>query len=308
MVVRTHSDLLTAEQRLRRRLATKPSDAEWAWLEDERWVADALLGDATPEELDSKLRAIRASQRQSRGFVSATEDQTPASVADWAGALAHVLAAEAGRVEAVTAFRAELLQGRLLAQGDVERWVMDHTEGDCETTLLAYPSPDGAVVARRAVRSEAGVRLHELSQALADRFLWQPAQAAAFVLTDDVPMPALHRVTTNMAFPPWKNRITIEVHPIVDPASVEAAYREARKKYLGWLFPGQRIRTRERRCYEVVAWLAWNKADTWVDYQQMWNAEHPGDPFPDPSSFRRSAMRGAESILGPGSTFTLGDD
>jgi uncharacterized protein (DUF2132 family) len=325
MVVQHDYDLLTDEQ-IREKVQPRPTDLEWALCVKRRIPNTVRDGGMSIAEVSAEVRDLRdfsyqvqVQPQRARADRSETSEGRPGSAADWAGALAVMLAAEARTDPDVVAFRRDVLNDRLFATLDAAvEWITPMVDGDLgpiqtpdgglEWPMLPYEWPDSPFAHNLPATSVTARTLSTLVHRLAEHFGWHPAQATTFVLCGITPAPSVLRVSTHLAKPAWKCRVVIEAHPIVDPKEVQAAYKNARKQFMGWAFTGERIRTRETKTYRVAAWVAENDADSWPDLLEGWNAEHPNERFSTPSELRRIALRGAESVMGPGTTWRLGDD
>ena len=313
MVMGTDKAYLTDDS-IRARCTPKPTDGEWAYLVKKRYVAEVAQGELAIDGLGKEVRLLRkVSGPAPVKPVGVAGPLATTAVADWAGALAVVLATEANRDPDVAAFRNEVLDGRLFAtlQAAVDWLQLMAADGEVTghaVKALPYQWPDSEYEHNVPARSTTAIRLADLGVALADRYGWHRAQATMFVLCGATPAPGTYSVTSRFAAPAWKCRIVIEAHPMYDPKKIEADYREARRQFLGWAFAGQRIRRRETRAYRVAAWVAQNDADNWADMLRAWNAEHTDDPMPNSWTLRRIATRGLESVMGPGTRWELGGE
>jgi hypothetical protein len=251
---------------------------------------------------------------------------------DFWGALSEATAHEAGKAEAVRAFRATVLGGRLLAREAVPAWVAVQAKKDGPATmLLEVAVPRGHTLRLVAggyttdpplslARVPAGsVRTHGVAYAdhatglvhweavaaggvlaqlgriakdLARHWGLSEAAAATFVLTGATARIPPVRVTVDTAGRGW---ITLTVHPAVLPARLAAVYRRVRREALG----GRRFRALSPKHLALAAWITGRPTGEPPAAQlREWNRARPRWLYRDDRLFRRDAKAARQRLLG----------
>jgi hypothetical protein len=128
------------------------SDDEWEWLVEERYVADVLRGESTPEELARAVRRLphrRAAAPEGdvppmvEEITSTRRTRPRSSLSRRAFAISRLIAQDAATDQEVRAFRQAYLPERLLAHDEVEGWIEAHREKDARPSrwLPELPLP-----------------------------------------------------------------------------------------------------------------------------------------------------------------------
>ena len=232
------------------RLCGGLSDLEYYWLENEEYIREYDQNTGALSYLADKVRELRAGQQSRPADV---RERTAPLIPERAWVVSLLVAAEAAKEDVVKDFRSRVLRGRLIAFEKIAAWVKRNAGPEIEGSLRhlltwSTPGTDSVSRSRVAPTSPAG-ELHAVTERLAPFYGWQPAQAAAFVLCDAVPICSPLRVHHIERGPVRStSRIILEIDPTVPPADVESAYREARKA-----FGRQRFRAVSERDLHLVA-------------------------------------------------------
>jgi hypothetical protein len=168
-------------------------------------------------------------------------------------------------------------------QVGVEPELLDHT---AEPDLLAY-TVDGEWVSSAFVNRNGVLgKLRTLSERLAKRYNWQPAQASVYVLTGLTPVVRIFTLTTTMGTS--GHHVTIDADPDVPVELVADVFKRARRDLLG-----PRARRPFGRGVRLVVHAAERPGVATRGLWQQWNRAHPDEQFDDLQSFRQ-ALRNAQ--------------
>jgi hypothetical protein len=302
-------------QELERRLPDL-TDGEWSLLDEDGHVAEAESGAADLDYLVERVRRLRQAVGQPPKREPAAElaraEELARRATSRAEALSALLAAEASQDTGVVKFRREELRGRLIKPERVGAWVDRHakpatqlltvsTENPDEplehsVRMLEYATPPAAWVLRVGVALNSPLeRLRALSESLANRHAWQPAQASVFVLTGLVPILAPIRARTTIRYPiPAASRITLDVDPTVTPREVAEHYAATRKGMLAG-----RSRRMSEKHLRLAIYAATHSEGTWAERMHGWNKAHPDASYGLASNFQRDATKAVKRLLDP---------
>jgi hypothetical protein len=304
------------------------NEQEWRYVQEQRWVEDALGGDTS----EIVLNIVVA--RQTFG-----DDTTVDTVKLERGipggrkyALSLLLGQEARARDDVRGFRRKHLADEPLPIREVEDWVLQKAaadgsptrwadgvslpgtsklrfdnlgmvrvriDGEIQCTSLScktlyYPRPDRSV-ASVPVRAGGTLHLlHGLAIALANRFHWNEAEAVMFVLTDEVPPVVPAKYQPHWSNIPCLSRITLTVDPALSPRQVEALYRSVR----GQMLDG-RYRNLSRKHALLAGFTATLGELKLSEQMRKWNAQHPRWKYKLVTNFGRDAKMARNRLLAP---------
>jgi len=314
-------------------MALRSRDIEnlWAYLKEEHYVQEVLDGDRSFDDFVKAARRIRRAGQPMRSPPPMASPAGPLPGQARAWALSILVAAAAEREEAVTRFRAEFLHGSTIAWADVKEWIENHREtklpmtrdititvedGDVEydgagwirltasthryrlaqtnARVLEYASAEGDSVLRIGVRAYGELdRLRRISEFLARRYCWQPAQATLFVLAGAVPLIARIRTTTAvLSTDPWADRLVLDVDPAESPKEVASAFAHAVRA----IRPGRTRPVKEKHARLAVHALVEYADLPWKQRTARWNASHP-DWACSEANYRRDALDTRNRLL-----------
>ncbi len=258
-------------------------------------------------------------------------ETTPARVR----AISELVSREAEQDTEVMRFRLEALKGELVSQSAVDRWIgqQAHTDGkatmfvtvrlpdDCRLDL----SDDGLIPSRpltveknwpassaflkelqyglnghvhRVPVAAGGVldRLRVLSERLSQRYRWQPAQAAIFVLTGAIPIISTFQVTYAASPISALARVTLTIDPAMSPREVSEYYRRARKRFVG-----SRHRSMSDKHTTLVLFMMSRPSDeTYAQSMTAWNKQYRKWKYRHPTNFGRDVQVARQRLLGSG--------
>lgn len=226
-------------------------------------------------------------------------------------------ASDAATDPAVAAVRHRLLGDALLEPDDVPAWIERHREGAPPVTyrLLGPPAlalPDDELIdgspiieykcpalayqapgfkAACWVPSTAELEpLRQLSETLAKRYGWTPAQATVYVLTDAIPLSGI-RVATRRVFPTpgGPTRWAAEFDADEDPQLIADAIRRAQRDH----GIGRRRKLEDAERLALVAEFVAEHGSGDLAWRQ-WNRDHPRDRYADRRSLWRAAQRASD--------------
>lgn len=153
-----------------------------------------------------------------------------------------------------------------------------------DSTYLAASPGDGSLE-----------RLRLLSETLAKRYQWQPAQATLFVLTDAVPVISLSGYSYAMKDPLAASRITMTLDPILTPSEVAARYKEVRKQVLS-----SRYRSISEKHLELAIFMTDRlEGEPLKKSMEAWNRRFPEWGYSAPTNFGRDAASVRRRLLNP---------
>lgn len=315
------------ERRLRWRTDT---DGLWSYLKDRHFVDEVVNGLATVDDLVAEAKSIvkATSREKQRAETVAPTGPNPGEARAWA--LSMFVAQQARAEEQVVVFRRDVLLGHILDRQAVGGWIRHHLDlsrpmtHDVTLTLqetdfeyegqgwirlrqpldrvramqfslrvLEFTDGTEQWVERIAVADGSELdRLRRLSESLATKYRWQPAQATLFVLTDATPMISRIRLTTLPFSEPWSRRIQLDVDPAESPADVAAAFA-----HHGDTNESGRPRpVKEKHARAAVHALIDFAHLPWAERVSRWNREHPHWPYTE-SNFRRDAYDTRERLF-----------
>jgi hypothetical protein len=292
------------------------TDGEWAWLEQKGYVADVEIADVDPEDLVREVKLIRQAVRRP------PKQETVGELADAqdlgrraksrAEALSFLLALDASRDPAVVGFRRAELRGRLIRLERVGNWVARRSEPPTELItvtverpdeplkqfkeVLEYAAPPASAVQTCPVALGSALdRLRSLSESLANRYGWRPAEAATFVLTGWVPVLQPIRARTQVRLPiSAATRITLDIDPTVTPAEVAERYATERGRHV-WA----RTRRMSQKHLQLAMYAEAHQEGTWAERMRGWNEAHPDAAYRQASNFQRDVTRAIDRVLNP---------
>ena len=286
-------------------------------------VIDLLEATGRTSLIDETAKAPTMLERTARGR-------------DRALLLSRLMADAAAAEPGVIAFRQEALGGRLLAPDEIEAWITKTSAAEgAPTNWLALPLPEGhsvTVDASGQVRIEPPVRvtagrfgletkfldyavpesrwtrcapvtrggaldgLRELSASLSQKYDWDPAAAAIFVLAGMIPLAGQLKVTVTANSSTFKRRtVTLEIDPALPPREVARRYSEIRRRIIS----GRRPRDLSEKHLSLAEFLTSEPQEPWATRMQRWNRAHPKWKYNQESNFRRDCLKARERMLAP---------
>jgi len=139
-------------------------------------------------------------------------------------------------------------------------------------------------------------RVRHISQTLAQRFSWNPLQAALFLLTDEIPVVPAIKVTSEVSRVPAYTRLIMDIDPMAAPHAVLESFRRGRRE----LFP-RRLRSLSVKHLRLASFVTLRGVDEgWAALHKEWNMKHRKWAYLRLNIFKRDFQRARERILGPG--------
>jgi hypothetical protein len=291
------------------------TEGEWSLLNDDGYVAEVESGAAEVDYLVERVRRLRRAIGQPTKEVAGElvrAEELARRAATRAEALAALLAAEASQDTDVVGFRREELCGGLVSPEGVADWIERRAEPATDLVVVAVDRPDEPLEHLRRVLEYAGPpstvvqrlpvvvnstldRLRVLSESLANRYAWQPAQGSTFVVSGLVPILEPVRARTAIRYPvSAASRIMLDVDPTVTPREVAERYAATRKRVL----PGRSRRMSEKHL-RLAVYAATRAEGTWTERMRGWNDEHPDERYSHEANFQRDAPRAKKRLLDP---------
>jgi hypothetical protein len=310
------------------------SDGEKAWLIDSNWAAQYAQGDSEISEISAHLESYRSGS-QHLFPIKAEVKLEP----NWRSiAFAEVSAIDAARDPAVVAFRADVLEGRLIAFEDIKTWaettaqqegravglvtIPDDTdriprspeeakalEVKASWTAIVIRFPDAAGSRVKAVRIRLGGvldRLRGVAMHLGLSYGWKEPYAVAFILTGESPPPLRGSVTASRTYGSLRpSTATITVNPDwVSPSDVARLYREVMseddfRQHGGEPGAGRPLQEKSARLAVFAARHA--GSGSWAELMARWNvenSENSGWEYSDRRRFGRDCRRAYERVAG----------
>ncbi len=289
------------------------SEGEWALLDQDGYVAEVESGAADLDHLVDRVKLLRQTfgrpAKQEAIPEVAQAEELARRATTRAEALSALLAIDAEQDERVVAFRRRALRGRLVKPERVAQWIERHAEPPTDFVIVArgqplehfrrvldYAAPPSTVAQHVEVAHGSTLdRLRALSDSLANRYAWQPAQASLFVLTALVPIlppvrsRTMHRVPVAAA-----SRVALDVDPTVTPRELAQHYAAARKRILSG-----RSRRMSEKHLRLAIYAATQEEGTWDDRMRGWNDAHPEARYRESSNFQRDAAKAVKRLLDP---------
>jgi hypothetical protein len=165
--------------------------------------------------------------------------------------------------------------------------------------LLAYQAAGKPGTSRAPIRLGGVLAiLRDLSQRLSQRYRWQEAQAATFVLTGVTPQLSQGSVSLTSTYPHNLARITLEVDPHMDPKLLLSLYQECRKELLP-----HRYRKLTPKHLELARFWSTHRQGTWQDRMKAWNSTYPEWHYVEYRNFSRDCRHAYRSTLGDDAIF-----
>jgi len=159
--------------------------------------------------------------------------------------------------------------------------------------FLEYAHPDGW---RRNVPTQHGSvldQLRQLSEDLAARYGWQPAQATNFVLTGQTPLVRAIKADWTRT-----GRLVLNVDAAIGPQQLVTAYRALRRRLIG----GRRARALTEHQQQLAKFLATRpSSESWAERRRAWNRTHQREAY-EPHrahNFKRACENVARRLLHP---------
>jgi hypothetical protein len=194
-----------------------------------------------------------------------------------------VIAALAGRQDAVVRVRESVLGNKLLSHSELRKWLdgrlMEDRRNNAEVTateppaLLEWLPPDSSFVESVPIPIQGGTldQVKWTAGVLKIAYLWPEAQAVVFLLTGLVPVIHTARVglvkTWNV---PALTRIKLDLDPALRPSEVSRLYSAVKSR----IVQKQRERTLSPKHLELAAFAAENGVGkTYSQLRELWNAE-----------------------------------
>jgi hypothetical protein len=306
---------------LNRRLDLPLSDAEWAFLESQRYLADLRSGRLPIDALAEKVRQMR------RAFGTAPpEPRQRASslpVKERTEAVAAVLAEKL--LEFARPWREKTLGGQLLSEDKLETWLESQAAAADESLLAEFPvrqAGDDFVPSGPARRLRnlilpspggkfwfvrPGSELDELRQraeAAQELFGIPAAEAVRTILTGLPPRLEPIRISAKFKYTPAASRIYLEIDPALTPAEVSRAYGEYRKQILKG-----RARKLSRKHLELAKFMCSRpEGEKGREAMAAWNRKFRQWKYTQVTNFLRDAAAAKRRLLRPGNLDLKGGD
>jgi hypothetical protein len=250
-----------------------------------------------------------AQSKESPGFLSARAMMTPKN------ALSRVVASRASEFDFVVAFRADVLDKRLVPFADLPRWIKQRV---CEeqpdwlrwltkerkrkslassAESLPWFSPGSQWVERVPV-TPGGVLdcARTVAMRLAKEVLWSHPQAVVFLLCGEIPVIFASKVTTIVGTFPALTRVTMDVHLSLSSSEIGALYKRIQRVLM-------KERTRHRNLtpkhLTLAAFAAEHKSGrTYAELKRLWNKKHPRWKYlGSDEHFGRDCKRAQDKLL-----------
>lgn len=292
------------------------TDGEWSLLEDDGHVREYDSGAVDLDHLVERVKRLRQaigeSPARERTIEVAEAGKLARRATTRAQALSALLAVQAAQDPSVVDFRRKELRSHLVKPERVGEWVERRKSEPSELLTVDAKRPDQTLKRSRLVLEYAvapslyvqhvAVALHSsldwlrrVSESLASRFAWWPAQGSLFVLTGLVPIIPPIRSTTTRRLPiTATSRITLEIDPTLTPREVAGYYATARKGLLG-----RRSRRMSEKHLRLAIYAATHKDGTWAERMLGWNIENPDRPYTHSTNFQRDAASALRRLLNP---------
>jgi hypothetical protein len=202
----------------------------------------------------------------------------------------------------VKAFRQTVLGGKSI--GDVRQWVADQVRQQRRPSKrngrvrLVSIRIDGDVM-RRATRAGRPLdTLRKISDRLAECYRWDPADAAAYVLTDTPPPVRSITADVRLTWPILaRSTITLRIGPTATPNEVAAMYSHLRRQEFG------RVRRLNSKHAALAVFVAERQKMTdavereiVVEEMNEWNRINQRWRYTFPSVFKRDAAMAFTSL------------
>jgi len=316
----------TVRERLEeRKLGTPVPEHIWRELVEVGAVEQVRAGAKTDDWLMDRVLNLAPGLLR----VKADPMLTRRQIAERQEIVSHLVAHRAAADESVQQVRAQV--GRLLRPDQVSAWIEEQTDtptlwleialpadatpvraasgiglrpavtisearpvtGSVHRRFLEYRHSDGWV---RRVPTAHGGRLDQLrqvSESLAARYGWQPAQATIFVLTGETPLVRAIKAD-------WtpNGRLLLNIEAGVSPRQLVIVYRALRRQLVG----KRRDRSLTEHQRQLAQFLATRPADEpWAARRKAWDRAHPNDAYGAhrAHNFRRACETITNRLLQP---------
>lgn len=283
------------------------TDDEWAHLGMRGEVERFEQGHATLDQLaetiyDARRVYIRRPTRKKKAASSGKRPDGRKRHLVHESALADVFMTDLERDVTdrfqVRAFREKILANTLIT--DVLSWLQEQVRQQDHPTVengqvhLIAVRVDGEIV-RRATRVGHPLEwLRQISEALADFYRWQPADAATFVLANVTPAAPAITAAVRRTWPiRARSTITLTIRPTATPKEVAAAYAMVRFQEFE-----RRIRRVSPKGAALAAFVFRHHAGNDTEQMKAWNrAQRKSWRYKFPSVFRREADLALGSLM-----------
>ena len=141
--------------------------------------------------------------------------------------------------------------------------------------------------------------LRVVSDRLARRHTWTPAQATTFVLTGNTPLVSPLRVKVQSSHIPALSRLVLTVDPAISPRELAEHYRQARQQFVG-----KRHRSMSEKHTTLVTFMNTRPPkETYARSMTAWNRKYPKWKYKAVSNFGRDVKTARKRLLGSGITY-----
>ncbi len=316
-------------------LGHEPTDEDWALARGAGWVERVGSRGNSDREVTELVRWIQ--KLEQRGSVQRPRTrEVPGDRR--AGALAEILALEAGQLPEVQDFRRRYLRRGLLGLERVAQWLerQSATGGPAlrhvtveldghgrhglpdrvtaksllpgvklDAEALRYSVPGESRTRLVGVPREGALReLGDLCQRLEGLYSWSQPASVALVLAGVTPPHSAARVTLNLRRPfPARSTIRLDVNPRLPAGEVADLYKRARS---GELFGDEhlglktgRVRSMSNEHAELAVFAAArNDGRSWEEVMKEWSREHPELGRTSVPAFTRAAREAYHGVTG----------
>jgi len=160
---------------------------------------------------------------------------------------------------------------------------------------LQYALPGHRAISWENTRDEGVLdRLRTISEALAQEYNWQEAQATTFVLTGRAPFVSGIRVTVPEGRPIAISRIVLDIDPTEPPERVAEKYRQARQRIL------PKAHSLSVKHLRLLRWWIEHgeREAAWSGQMQQWNQHAPSEwHYTSAPHFRRDCLAAYQRLL-----------
>jgi hypothetical protein len=166
-----------------------------------------------------------------------------------------------------------------------------------ELEILEYATEGSAWIKRQPVaRGSVLQQLLFLSKTLAQRYGWQCAQAAGFVLSGIPPeLPPL-KAEVSIVDLDALSRVKLVVDPTVSPRELASAYKDLRKRLMG-----SRHRPLQERKQTLAVFMSSRpQGETQRESMAMWNKQYRQWKYKEIRNFGRDVAAARRQLLNPG--------
>jgi len=291
------------ESNLEKRLGRRPNPVIMERLTNEGYIDEYLSGRIDFNEVLKYYQVendyVKDAYRSSLDIQPATQLPRRANLARYLQLRNRLIAQLVAQDSSVQSFRRKYLPAGLLAPQEVLAWIDARIPADISPfsgCVLSFHTPDYPLRVRVSKDSILG-ELSRISKELAERWGWFEADIVTFVLTAQLPRPALIKSSVTVAL--WQGiacavRITIDADVEVPPEEVKRVYSSLRHK----IWRGQRSRPLSRHLIELVEFVL-DHDTSWQERWKMWNREHPEHPYASTSSMAVVFHRAKRKLLYP---------